>query len=116
MSIIDILEAHHEWDVDLDHAGGQDSVTCPCGWRELLHLHAGAQHRTHVAQVLEQHEREVKAALLEERAREFEAEAEMLYQTAYRLTGNDNIRYHAYAASRLNMAHRLSKIAKEIRK
>lgn len=54
MSILEVLEKHHEWDVDIDYTGGNDTVTCPCGWRERLALHAGNQHRAHVAQMLEQ--------------------------------------------------------------
>jgi len=58
MSIIEVLRGHHEWDVDVDYSGGQDAVTCPCGWRELLGLNAGEQHRAHVAKMLEQRDME----------------------------------------------------------
>lgn len=86
MTIQEILEAHHEWDVDIDYDGSQDAVTCPCGWRELLGLHAGAQHRAHVAEVLNKH--------MQERC--YEAWSAGWHDSHYQHTAHNEHRGHAH--------------------
>jgi len=57
----------------------------------------------------------VKADLLEEQAREIDDEAETLHQTALGLTGDDNTRYHAYAASKRSVARKLFRVVERAR-
>lgn len=68
MSILEILEAHRV----SAFAGSDTACACDRTWR------SNADYRAHVAQVLEQHEREAKAAALKEAADEIEAKAERL--------------------------------------
>lgn len=59
MSILEILEAHGA--ADWNEQGRRE---CTCGHQFTLG-YSQATHRAHVAQVLEQHEREAKAAAWE---------------------------------------------------
>lgn len=59
MSILEILEDHRQHD-----AVAKDTrFYCLCGWVSEMprYGYGPAEHRAHVAQVLEQHEREAKA-------------------------------------------------------
>lgn len=69
MSILEILEAHTYHAHTTPHSMGY-WARCACGWAsEGQRSHDydfTPEHRAHVAQVLEEHEREAKAAVLEE--------------------------------------------------
>lgn len=70
MSILEILEAHDYRIIEeqIKGHGKVKTIVCNCGDRYGFF----ETHRKHVAQVLEQHEREAKAAVLEEAADEIE--------------------------------------------
>ena len=63
MSILDILETHTGRTFDKD-----GMYVCQCGHYIGTNKGKAERHRAHVAQVLEQHEREAKAEALEEAA------------------------------------------------
>lgn len=65
MSILDILEEHKR----LDAYEGPATCSCEEWESRRTGLNSSAQHRAHVAQVLEQHEREAKAEAVRESAR-----------------------------------------------
>ncbi|WPR65232.1 hypothetical protein SLW73_02510 [Glutamicibacter protophormiae] len=108
MSILEILEAHtlaYDW------------YPCSCGVKWVWDGRGSGteQHRAHVAQVLEQHEREAKAAVLTDVADNLARESDQFATTAERLTGHDNTRYHAYSAARQSIAHQLRDRAAQLK-
>lgn len=64
MSILEILEAHTGRTFDKD-----GMYVCQCGHYIGTNKGKAERHRAHVAQVLEQHEREAKAGAVRESAR-----------------------------------------------
>lgn len=108
MSILEILEAHY--DAAWNYKGRRE---CACGHEFTAGY--SAQHRAHVAQVVEQHEREAKAEALEEAAANLARESDQFATTAERLTGHDNTRYHAYSAARQSIAHQLRNRAAQLK-
>lgn len=80
MSILEILEAHYlVLTGDSEAEPGEWKAECVgCDWEEAYSDASADLHMRHVAQVLEQHEREAKAAALKEAADEIEDKAERL--------------------------------------
>lgn len=113
MSILEILQAHtvkRPW-------SEASRMRCKCGETVTAETECQlyALHRAHVAQLLELHELEAKAAALEETAANLAREADQFATTAERLTGHDNTRYHAYSAARQSIAHQLRDRAAQIK-
>ena len=116
MSILEILEAHQSYRTYID-SDDMAKVSCSCGDKDIKRagMLADGSHRAHVAQVLEQHEREAKAAVLTDAAANLAREADQFATTAERLTGHDNTRYHAYSAARQSIAHQLRNRAAQLK-
>lgn len=105
MSILEILSRHI---ADVCNHG---DIECRCGEQ----CDTPEDHRRHLVQVLEKHEREAKAEALEEAAANLARESDQFATTAERLTGHDNTRYHAYSAARQSIAHQLRNRAGQLK-
>lgn len=112
MTILEVLEAHAYVPSHLGHA----YPVCLClEWRASSPLAKRDEHRDHLAEVLETHQQEAKAAALEEAAAELAQESDAASHTARKLSGDDNTRYHAYSSAYSVAAYKLENRAAQLK-